>query len=1090
MRALATETPKPVTMLSPAPRRLQKACACAEKARAQEECATCSVQRKERHGAPGSRGRHSAVDAVLATAGQPLAAPVRDDMEQRFGADFSRVRIHDDAMAANAADSVDARAFTLGDHIAFAGGQYDSGSDAGRHLLAHELAHTIQQSRGGTTVQGSGGPGDMALEREADVAADAALGWRAPTPLTPAAPTIARKAGDKKQPAPAAVAKAKSAKISVGDPPKAYSVTLLSGPVDIENVTAPLVTVEVDKFYLPETKGVRAFDAYKIAPLAPLITVPADKASRVSLKQDREPTQDLRDNWLKRVNWAPDQANELWQASGGDPIFPQVGKVACHMDHVIELQLGGSGQPVNIQALDPTPNMDSGRRIRGNLADLAYGIADSPQLGLERAKGDIQLKIHFTSVAQEGTATETPCQKIETAALNNKLAKDSKRGLKQGRKLYPLMMPEGASNISVDNSLAAPIEKDDDNNPLRLAMPGMILTSLGKPAKGVHPLHARLDLETSRLPLTDKSNAKQNAILFEAGKDVAPKLKSNKTNVPIELLYLSPGKITQVASTPSGINWKGEITPTHKFLPKLEISYAEGTLSIVSGLSEDALKKASPIPGAKITKAQLGIRLMPEFKPEGTMDFELAPGGRQLMAASVSVYADEGLAAKGDVELFIPGVKSATGKVLYKQGQWSMSARVATKDLNLPYMRDGELTATYAQGKFGAEGQLNLALPGNGSGTVKLGYNSGKWLFSGNGRIGHDKFGSFSVALKDDGEEFEATGTVHPELKKLGLTPEISVTYKQKRSEAEPRITGSGSLVIARPKLNGSLKVNLLASGRFTAKGEVTYPIRPDILATLGIELDETEKVKVTGEAKLTKPIPLSPRKQGAHELKLFDVSVPIPGASIGPLGLKFGIAAGIRAGYGVGPLELRDVVVGGKIKPFDLNPDPVLDFKGALVVDANAYLGFWVRGSLIADAVAASARGSLTVDAGIEAKGQASVTTTAHYEKSAFAVKAVARAGASLDMKFTLTAGVTLSTILGDYGPGAAWSWKLGEVVVPTGLGFAFEAPASWDTKDGLHLPTPEEIKWEPPKSINAGDLLNRFLTAAKGEEPAKAPQ
>jgi hypothetical protein len=82
---------------------------------------------------------------VLRSPGQPLDAPTRAYFEPRFGYDFSRVRVHADEPAADAARSVAARAFTVDDHIVFGDRQYAPDGTAGRRLLAHELAHTIQQ---------------------------------------------------------------------------------------------------------------------------------------------------------------------------------------------------------------------------------------------------------------------------------------------------------------------------------------------------------------------------------------------------------------------------------------------------------------------------------------------------------------------------------------------------------------------------------------------------------------------------------------------------------------------------------------------------------------------------------------------------------------------------------------------------------------------------------------------------------------------------------------------------------------------------------------------------------------------------------
>jgi len=77
--------------------------------------------------------------------GQPLPASERSFFEGRFGHDFSKIRIHADDHAAETAQSLDARAFTVGNDIAFDAGEYQPGTESGRHLLAHELTHTVQQ---------------------------------------------------------------------------------------------------------------------------------------------------------------------------------------------------------------------------------------------------------------------------------------------------------------------------------------------------------------------------------------------------------------------------------------------------------------------------------------------------------------------------------------------------------------------------------------------------------------------------------------------------------------------------------------------------------------------------------------------------------------------------------------------------------------------------------------------------------------------------------------------------------------------------------------------------------------------------------
>jgi outer membrane protein OmpA-like peptidoglycan-associated protein len=82
---------------------------------------------------------------ALQGSGQPLPESERAFFEPRFGYDFSRVRVHADAPAAEMARAVQAQAFTLGHSIVFGAGQYSPGTQRGRSLMAHELTHVLQQ---------------------------------------------------------------------------------------------------------------------------------------------------------------------------------------------------------------------------------------------------------------------------------------------------------------------------------------------------------------------------------------------------------------------------------------------------------------------------------------------------------------------------------------------------------------------------------------------------------------------------------------------------------------------------------------------------------------------------------------------------------------------------------------------------------------------------------------------------------------------------------------------------------------------------------------------------------------------------------
>ncbi len=114
-----------------------------------------------------------AANQLASCSGNELPAKVRQPLESQFDADFSQVRVHNDRPAAEAANALGARAFTVGRHIAFNEGEFKPTSPAGQRLLAHELTHVVQQSGAGTGRAAF--KRDAGAEHEADTAADRAL---------------------------------------------------------------------------------------------------------------------------------------------------------------------------------------------------------------------------------------------------------------------------------------------------------------------------------------------------------------------------------------------------------------------------------------------------------------------------------------------------------------------------------------------------------------------------------------------------------------------------------------------------------------------------------------------------------------------------------------------------------------------------------------------------------------------------------------------------------------------------------------------------------------------------------------------------
>lgn len=115
----------------------------------QRKCARCEeeekVQMKEASATAGGTAAPSIVDNVINSTGQSLDKGTKNFMESRFGYDFGSVKIHNDSLAHQSSAEINALAYTHGNHVVFGAGKYQPNTKNGKQLLAHELAHVVQQ---------------------------------------------------------------------------------------------------------------------------------------------------------------------------------------------------------------------------------------------------------------------------------------------------------------------------------------------------------------------------------------------------------------------------------------------------------------------------------------------------------------------------------------------------------------------------------------------------------------------------------------------------------------------------------------------------------------------------------------------------------------------------------------------------------------------------------------------------------------------------------------------------------------------------------------------------------------------------------
>ena len=204
-----------------APSTIQRKCAACEAGGA--TCPKCeeerTIQRKENPGqaAHANPPVHSQI-AALRGGGQPLTPSARAFFEPRFGLDFSGVRVHADGQAAEAARTIEARAFTAGQDVVFGASEYLPEGREGKRLLAHELAHVVQQQDGSRSAL---------LQRQTSQAPP-------PSPNVPNAPATSPDASDN-----VVEREGKAFDVAKGRVGQAAATVLFSNPVSPDTKDSP-----------------------------------------------------------------------------------------------------------------------------------------------------------------------------------------------------------------------------------------------------------------------------------------------------------------------------------------------------------------------------------------------------------------------------------------------------------------------------------------------------------------------------------------------------------------------------------------------------------------------------------------------------------------------------------------------------------------------------------------------------------------------------------------------------------------------------------------------------------------------------------
>ncbi|HEY3052523.1 MAG TPA: DUF4157 domain-containing protein [Thermoanaerobaculia bacterium] len=1106
-KALATQAKSsaaPVSGLSLSPIRpmIQRKCECDNKPGTKCSCPEEEKGPLQREATgPAPSAVPSVVHDVLRSPGKPLDASTNSFMSSRFGHAFDDVRIHDDSQAAESARAVDARAYTVGRNIVFAANQYQPSSPDGSALIAHELAHTIQQgglqaSAVDTMPTEISSHGD-ASERQAAAAATAImhgqrphLGFRshrgvihradwgpceaggAITPLEKAVPQ--EKGKPQEFPAETIAKKAEEQFVEYyASKNKSHLIVTASGvggTITIDNTNPKGTRDERAMFALMETSfhsgrgrfGRTQQEGEPVVPVAPAESGEELEGAETPFEQVRGARAAIAPGALQysRPDIADLTTSRIFdvttegQASGHKNYIAGLAK---HLQTIVE------GHQIGTPVWDAGGVPELGPQAPPELLNISYGQADRV--------------ICFGP---------TDFAKWPGVLVYKVIDKARKEG--QPANTEPFDLIWGTAKVTVD---AGPLATDLTGTPASTLISGALLTRLQRGTKGGDTVHGQIETKGLKNARPDK------AIPIEVSEEdpvkflVDPKThelkpRSKKAKIAFNFKPLSLGTITELEYSPDGgLSGKGNLTPSIPLLSKINlgVAFAPGKLDVISEIPKEKLKA---LPGFRVKSAALKLQLAPEFKPSGELEFDVGPAKKPVADGKIEVTAEAGeFVAKADINVKIPGTDEAKGYAEYRPSTgWKGEAHVTSS--KIPRVKRAAVDVLFNNEGMQLHGGLAVDLPGAGN-ELKLDvYKKGEtYLFTGNAQIKVPipNVEPLDLSFEYDTEKDKLKGKGATGVTVRGLQGHITVYYD------DGKITGKGTLAVEKGRAKGKISVEMDEEARFFGEGEITYRVTENLITTVGIILRKDQSVTLKGAIEFPKPIQLF--KPITGDFKIFEVgiNIPIPGASLGPnVGVQARIEGELSAGYAIGPGELRNVKIEAAFNPLDEKPDLDLRMGAQLYIGASAHVTGKVRGGIALEIAIASVAGGLEVSATATLAGEVLASVSIHYQKSRFELEADFSVLLALILTLALNAWVRAQAGFGPFKVETGKTWELASYRYDPGLqlGMKLKKKLRYASDEPFQPPSLSDIEWITPK-IDPKAMIEKIFSGSKQEEKTK---
>lgn len=878
--------------------------------------------------------------------GSELPAGVKSEMETGFGADFSNVRIHTGNDAVQMSRQIGAQAFTHGNDIFFNEGKFDPSLKTGRHLLAHELTHTIQQ---GSSVQGK-------MVQKVDGNNDVQDESVSVNDIQP------------------------SSDGRMSETSQGIKMELENFRVK-ENINP---SWDGPPYKLPRSGGrnTRQISIWRndVRPL--VVNRIEDMTSNVDTENNKYTLVLKNNSEISFVGTKAQIANEIFIPNWNNQGIPTTYQV----EHLIDWQLAGGNKDVdiidNLILLDAQTNNALGQTVlRFKNEHIARVLQHYQQAGITQNVSNAMnsFDIFINSVSPDIPVGGSIIKKadIESATGDNPFRE-------QIIEIRNFEVPQGCFLLKTSQAGGSYIIPYNANG---FQSGSFIITVEG---------NAETNSITSIIldPIVDPENVnKRESSSYEVEAIGTNEFRvqglKNRLRNFFELKLLSPVELNEdQLEIMAGMN----IYAIGKVMPSVPI-LSEADIDIVIEGKEIRLRKLFnigeiDIPAPfEIAESSLEIYIGTQgLGINGLVNFGINQVGQGHIGASASTsggFALEG-AFNFDSDLFDP----AQINVEYRDNIWTIGGTIGIPEGKIRGVKGAQITASYSENNFTASGEAELDIPGIERGLMEVRYGEEGFSIAGNFDLSSDipgiRSGNVEARISkensSEGYNVFVSGTANPDIP--GINSTLAVTYDN------GALTLEGSADYRRGMLSGRIDVGATnrAIGddgqptgepdrtmRVYGGGSLTLQLTPWLAATAGVRFLPNGEMVVTARLSTDTYTVFARREYNRNLFRVPTIEIPIIAIPLGPrsIGLVAQIGGGLDFNAGFGPGQLRNLSAEISYNP-DREDETTVRGHGEFVIPANAALVLRGDLSLGVSIAIASLTGGIELAGSLGLEGEA----------------------------------------------------------------------------------------------------------------------